>query len=159
MNSRIAHPDMPQTILLVNGPNLNLLGEREPELYGSQTLAEIVSNLQHNAATRGFKINALQTNSESEIVNSIQDCRHSTAFILMNAGAYTHTSIAIRDALLAVSIPFIEIHLSNVFSRDHFRHRSYLSDIAIGLISGFGPYSYTLALEAAMQHLESREES
>ncbi|MCY4143463.1 MAG: type II 3-dehydroquinate dehydratase [Gammaproteobacteria bacterium] len=159
MNSPISPSDSTRSIHLVNGPNLNLLGEREAHIYGSTSLDEIVAELQREADARGFHLTAFQSNSEGEIVNSIQQAQHRSAFLLINAGAYTHTSIAIRDALLAVSLPFIEVHLSNVYARENFRHKSILADVAIGQISGFGPYSYTLALYAAVRHLESSEES
>lgn len=157
MNSPNSQIDSSRSIHLINGPNLNLLGERETSIYGSTPLADIVSELESEAHAKGFNLSAVQSNSEGEIVNSIQQARHSASFLLINAGAYTHTSIAIRDALLAAALPFVEIHLSNVHSREDFRHRSYLADIAIGQISGFGPYSYTLALYAAIKHLQSHE--
>lgn len=130
-----------------------MLGFRERDLYGSRTLDEIVAAMTENAKSRGYNLSSIQSNSEGQIVDAIQKSRNSASFILINAGAYTHSSIAIRDALLAVSTPFIELHMSNVYSRESFRHRSLLSDIAEGVIVGFGDYSYTLALDAAIQFL------
>ncbi len=141
-------------ILLLNGPNLNLLGQREPELYGSVTLDKIESGLRVQAASLGHALEALQSNAESELVERIHAASHDgTGFIIFNPGAFTHTSIALRDALLGVEIPFIEIHLSNIFARESFRQHSYLSDIAKGVISGFGARGYELALTAAADWL------
>ncbi|HEU0196209.1 MAG TPA: type II 3-dehydroquinate dehydratase [Nevskiaceae bacterium] len=137
-------------LLLLNGPNLNLLGTREPATYGHQRLADIAQNLTRQAQTLGHSLAAFQNNSEGALVDRIHQTREDgTACILFNPGAYTHTSIALRDALLGVGTPFIEIHLSNVFAREAFRHHSYLSDIAAGVIVGFGADGYTLALQAA----------
>ena len=142
-------------ILVLNGPNLNLLGTREPEIYGSATLEEIMKDLGAHATQHGCAIETMQSNSESGLVDRIHQARtDQVAFILFNPGAFTHTSIALRDALLGVSIPFIEIHLSNVFAREEFRQVSYLSDIAVGVISGLGAQGYALALQAAMAWLE-----
>ena len=127
-------------ILLLNGPNLNLLGTREPALYGAATLAEIEADLRRQAAALGHELRTAQSNAEHELVEKVQStARDGVAFVLINPGAYTHTSIALRDAFLAVQVPFIEIHLSNVFAREEFRHRSYLSGIAAGCIVGLGP--------------------
>jgi|TARA_B100000767_G_C19664181_1_gene492352 3-dehydroquinate dehydratase-2 len=142
-------------ILLINGPNLNLLGTREPDVYGEMNLDKIESRLTELAEQHTHSLDCFQSNAEHEIVNKIQACQNSdTQFILINPGAFTHTSIAIRDALLAINVPFFEIHLSNVFSREDFRHKSYFSDIAAGCLIGLGPYGYELALNAAMKKIE-----
>ena len=143
------------SILVLHGPNLNLLGEREPEVYGSRNLADINQALQQQAQDAGHHLMAMQSNAEYELVERIQDARHEGVnFILINPAAFTHTSIAIRDALLAVEIPFIEVHLSNVHAREEFRQSSYFSDIAVGVICGLGAQGYDLALRAAITHLE-----
>lgn len=143
------------SILVLHGPNLNLLGEREPEVYGSQNLADINQALQQQAQDAGHHLMAMQSNAEYELVERIQDARHEGInFILINPAAFTHTSIAIRDALLAVEIPFIEVHLSNVHAREEFRQSSYFSDIAVGVICGLGAQGYELALRAAINYLE-----
>jgi 3-dehydroquinate dehydratase II len=143
-------------ILLLNGPNLNLLGSREPELYGATTLPDIEAKLQGLAAAQGHELVAAQSNAEHELVARVQSTRHDgIAFVIINPGAFTHTSIALRDSFLAVSVPFIEVHLSNVFAREEFRHRSYLSDLAAGCIVGLGPLGYELALTAACARLAS----
>jgi len=142
-------------MLLLNGPNLNLLGTREPEIYGSDTLDDIAKNLSQLAGTHKHQISHFQSNSEGELVNRIhQAARDGVQFILFNPAAYTHTSIAIRDALLGTNIPFIEIHLSNVHQREDFRQHSFFSDIAVGTIVGLGAQGYELALLAAFKHLE-----
>lgn len=141
-------------LLLLNGPNLSLLGTREPRVYGSTTLAEVESRLLDRARAAGHELLTFQSESEAELITRIHRTRtEAVAFILFNPAAYTHTSIALRDALLAVQIPFIELHLSNVAAREPFRQRSYFSDIALGTISGFGITSYELALDAAVAHL------
>lgn len=146
------------TITVLNGPNLNLLGLREPSHYGNQTLSDIKSNLERRAASYGVQLNFHQNNAEHEIVEHIhQAFRAKTDFIIINPAAFTHTSIAIRDALLATRIPFIEVHLSNVHAREAFRKHSYLSDIAVGVICGLGAKGYELALEAAHQKIISQE--
>jgi 3-dehydroquinate dehydratase-2 len=138
-------------ILLLNGPNLNLLGTREPEVYGRTTLAEIERALVEQASSAGHELVTLQSNAEHVLIERVHSARlDGTRFILINPGAFTHTSIALRDALAGVAIPFIEVHLSNVHAREDFRHRSYLSDIAVGVISGLGVDSYRLGLDAAM---------
>jgi len=143
-------------LLLLHGPNLNLLGTREPEVYGHTTLAQIDEQLRQRAAAAGHSLDTLQSNAEHVLVDRIQAARtDGTAFILINPGAFTHTSVALRDALLAVSIPFIELHLSNPHARESFRKHSYLSDVAVGVICGFGAGSYHLALEAALSKLNS----
>lgn len=141
-------------LLLLNGPNLNLLGSREPGLYGSATLAQIESQLAAEAVTLGHQLTSFQSNHEGVLVDRIQQARsEGIAGIVINAGAFTHTSIAIRDALLAVAVPYVEVHLSNVYARESFRHHSYLSDKAIGVIVGFGPKGYRLSLLALHEHL------
>jgi 3-dehydroquinate dehydratase-2 len=141
-------------ILLLNGPNLNLLGTREPEIYGASTLQNIESKLQALSAARGHELVAAQHNAEHELIARVHAAKpEGIAFIVVNPGAFTHTSIALRDAFLAVGVPFIEVHLSNVFAREEFRRRSYLSDIAVGCIVGLGPIGYELALEAACARL------
>jgi 3-dehydroquinate dehydratase-2 len=136
-------------LLLLNGPNLNLLGRREPHLYGSTTLADIENDVRAAAQAAGHQLETFQTNSEAELVDRIQQAAGVVDFILLNPGALTHTSVAMRDALLAVGIPFIEIHLSNVHAREEFRRHSYISDIAVGVITGLGALGYQLALQAA----------
>ncbi|WP_133126715.1 type II 3-dehydroquinate dehydratase [Legionella nagasakiensis] len=136
-------------ILVLHGPNLNLLGLREPSVYGHTSLNQLNEQLQHQADKHGFVLMAKQSNSESELIYAIHQAQEEQAsYIIINPAAYTHTSIAIRDALLAVKIPFIEVHISNIHARESFRHHSYFSDIAQGVISGFGPYGYSLALQA-----------
>ena len=143
-------------ILVLHGPNLNLLGVREPQIYGRETLADINQQLAERAQAAGYELAWCQSNAEHELIARIHQGRDDqTAMILINAGAFTHTSIALRDALASVAIPFIEVHLSNVFAREPFRHHSYLSDIAVGVICGFGGNSYRLALEAAIQRLQA----
>jgi len=143
------------TILVLHGPNLNLLGSREPEVYGTTTLDDINRQLTDLSISAGHHLQALQSNAEYELINRIHEAASDQVnFIIINPGAFTHTSIALRDALLGVNIPFVEVHLSNVFSRESFRHSSYLSDIAIGVISGFGVQSYHLALEVAFSRLK-----
>ena len=144
-------------ILLLNGPNLNLLGTREPAHYGANSLAEIEAELVALARSRGAELVCFQSNSEGALVDRIQAARgEGVQFILINAGAYTHTSVALRDALAAVEIPFIEVHLSNVYKREDFRHRSLLADLARGLIVGLGPQGYRLALEYALEAVTRR---
>ena len=141
-------------LLLLHGPNLNLLGSREPEVYGRTTLAEIDGALAARAAAAGHALDSLQSNAEAELVERVQAAgRDGTAFILLNPAAFTHTSVALRDALAAVAIPFIEIHLSNPHAREPFRHTSYFSDLAVGVVAGFGADSYRYALDAAMQRV------
>jgi len=140
-------------VLLLNGPNLNLLGLREPGLYGAQTLAQIEAALAEQAVGLGVELECFQSIHEGALVDRIQAARGQVDGILINAGAYTHTSIALRDALLAVAIPFVELHLSNTHAREPFRHHSHLADKAIGVICGFGPTSYRLALEGLVMRL------
>lgn len=142
--------------LLINGPNLNLLGTREPEIYGAQSLAELEQSLHQEAQQLGHQLQSFQSNSEGALVDRIQQAASDgTEFILINPAAYTHTSVALRDALLGVGLPFIELHLSNPHAREAFRHHSYLSDIAHGVIAGFGAHSYSLALQAAHRLLSA----
>ncbi len=136
------------TILALNGPNLNLLGTREPEIYGSTTLDEIAQAMQNAASAKGWHIDFRQSNHEGELVDWIQQARDSADAIILNAGAYSHTSVAILDALHAAEKPVIEVHLSNLFKRETFRHHSYISPVAVGLICGFGAKGYLLALDA-----------
>lgn len=140
-------------ILLLNGPNLNLLGTREPETYGHLTLDDIVQSLSADAQALNVKLSHFQSNAEFELINKIHAARGNIDYILINPAAFTHTSVALRDALLGVNIPFIEIHLSNVYSREPFRHHSYLSDIATGVICGLGAEGYRFALQAAVNRL------
>ena len=140
-------------ILVLHGPNLNLLGQREPEIYGSQTLAEIDARLVATAAARGVALDSFQSNGEGELVTRIQEARGRYDYILINPAAYTHTSVALRDALVFAEVPCIELHLSNVHKREAFRHISLLADVAVGRIMGFGPKSYDLALSAALDAL------
>lgn len=140
-------------LLVLHGPNLNLLGTREPGLYGSSTLAEIDGALQQQAASLGVALASFQSNHEGALVDRIHQARGHCDGILINAGAYTHTSVAIRDALLAVEIPFVELHLSNTHAREPFRNHSTLADKAIGVICGFGPTSYRLALDGLVDRL------
>ena len=140
--------------LVLHGPNLNLLGTREPSVYGATTLAQINHRLQQQAQASGHQLDFLQSNAESVLIDRIHAARDEHIdFILFNPAAFTHTSVALRDALLAVSIPFIEVHLSNVHKREPFRHHSYFSDIAVGVICGLGAAGYRLALEAALEQL------
>lgn len=137
-------------ILLINGPNLNLLGRREPDKYGHKSLNEIVDKLSEQADKAGATLAHFQSNAEHALIDRIHQAMDNTDAIIINPGAFTHTSIALRDALLGVNIPFIEVHLSNVHARESFRHHSYLSDVASGVILGFGPIGYSLALDAAL---------
>ena len=141
-------------ILVINGPNLNLLGTREPEHYGSVTLDDIDKKLKLQATEQGFSLECIQSNSEVALIEKIHQTKdNGVRFILINPAAFTHTSVALRDALSGVGIPFIEIHLSNVHAREVFREHSYFSDIAVGVISGLGATGYELALQAALQQL------
>jgi 3-dehydroquinate dehydratase II len=145
--------DKMKKILVLNGPNLNRLGTREPSIYGKTTLHELHAMLKKQAQLMQAELTCLQTNSEAEFIDAIhQATDDSLDYLIVNAAAYTHTSIAIRDALIASNIPFIEVHLSNIYARETFRHHSYLSDIAQGVICGFGVKSYTLALQTILDH-------
>jgi 3-dehydroquinate dehydratase-2 len=142
-------------LLVINGPNLNLLGAREPEHYGTDTLDDIDRRLQQTAAAHGFSLLSMQSNSEAELIERIHKAgKDGVRFILINPAAFTHTSVALRDALSGVRIPFIEIHLSNIHAREAFREHSYFSDIAVGVISGLGASGYELALQYAIQQLD-----
>ena len=141
-------------LLLINGPNLNLVGKREPAIYGSQTLEDMQEQLLILAIELDVKLKFFQSNSEGEMIDCIQNSSGSIDGILINAGAYTHTSIALRDALLGVAIPFVEVHLSNIYSREEFRQKSFLSDKALGLVCGFGANSYQLALQGIVSYLK-----
>lgn len=141
-------------ILVLHGPNLNLLGTREPAVYGRATLAEIDADLARSAEAAGHALSSLQSNAEHVLIERVQAAAaDGTAFILINPAAFTHTSIALRDALAAAAVPFVEVHLSNVHAREPFRRHSYLSDLAVGVIAGFGADSYRLALDAALRRL------
>lgn len=147
------------TILVLHGPNLNLLGTREPEVYGSETLDDINARLGSTCMDAGHHLLHLQSNAEYELIERIHDARREGInFIIFNPAAFTHTSVALRDALLAVSIPFIEVHLSNVYKREAFRHHSYFSDIALGTVTGFGSHSYDMALQAALLRTDSKNQ-
>ena len=144
-------------IAVLNGPNLNLLGVREPELYGSDSLEDIESAVRDRARSEGVEILWHQTNHEGEFVDLVQGLRGNVAGALVNAAGFTHTSLAIRDAFLAVSVPFVEVHLSNIFAREPERRHSLLADIAVGIVSGFGSLGYLLAFDAMVAHVKSRE--
>ena len=144
------------SILILHGPNLNLLGLREPEIYGSTTLLQINETLRSNAERLQAKVICLQSNHEGVLVDAIHDAREKHQGIVINAGAYTHTSVAIRDALVGVQIPTVEVHLSNIYTREEFRHHSYIAPVAIGQISGFGADSYCLGLQALVNYLNRR---
>lgn len=150
---------MAPTILVLNGPNLNLLGAREPDVYGHETMAEIEAACAKRASALGLTVEFRQSNSEGELVDWVQGARNGYAGLIVNAGAYTHTSVALLDALLACDVPVIEVHLSNIFQRDDFRHHSYVSKAARGLICGFGGFGYEMALEAAARMLETTREA
>ncbi len=144
-------------ILVLHGPNLNLLGTREPEVYGRTTLADIDAALQRRAAEAGVALETFQSNHEGALIDRVQAAaREKVAFILINPGGYTHSSVALRDALAAVAIPFIEVHLSNIHAREPFRHKSYFSDLAVGVICGLGSKGYLLALDYALEQLSNR---
>lgn len=147
---------MSKTVLVLNGPNLNLLGVREPDVYGRETLDDVRTRAEKRAMSLGFDIDFRQSNHEGELVTWIQQARGKAAGIILNAGALTHTSIAIQDALAACACPVVEVHLSNIFRRESFRHHSYVAPLAVGVICGFGPLSYELALEALAGHLATR---
>ena len=153
MNGKPTDPKPDKRILVLHGPNLNMLGIREPAHYGRDTLADINARLQLRANAANVAFTSFQSNSEAELINHIHDAYNNIDFILINPAAFTHTSVALRDALAAVGIPFVEIHLSNVFAREAFRHHSYFSDLAVGVISGLGAQGYELALEYALAQL------
>jgi 3-dehydroquinate dehydratase-2 len=143
-------------LLLVNGPNLNKLGERQPEIYGRETLIDIEAKCREKAEKLGFSLDTFQSNHEGELVSKVQEAGKTYAGVLLNAGAYTHTSVALLDALLTLTIPVIEVHLSNPSRREEFRHHSYISKAATGVIAGFGANSYLLALDAMSKLLEKK---
>ncbi|MCP4324696.1 MAG: type II 3-dehydroquinate dehydratase [Psychromonas sp.] len=144
-------------VLVLNGPNINLLGQREPEVYGKQTLKDIVDNLSLEALDLGIELSHLQSNREYELIEKIHASINKIDFIIINPAAFTHTSVAIRDALLGVNIPFIEVHISNVHARESFRHHSYLSDVAQGVICGLGTKGYSFALQSAYSFLLAKK--
>lgn len=144
---------MSKTILLINGPNLNLLGTREPQIYGSTTLADVHSAAQKQTSDLGIKLHTFQSNHEGAIIDRIHEARGNCDFIIINPGGLTHTSVALRDGLLGVEIPFIELHVSNVHAREAWRHHSYLSDKAVGVICGLGVFGYTAAIDFVAQKL------
>ncbi|AWB65732.1 type II 3-dehydroquinate dehydratase [Saccharobesus litoralis] len=144
-------------ILLVNGPNLNMLGKREPAVYGHHTLADIEQNLAKQAASLGLSLESVQSNSEAELIERIHAAFQQVDFIIINPAAFTHQSVALRDAILAVDIPFIEVHISNVHKREAFRHHSYFSDVAQGVICGLGIAGYSYALQSAHEFLSKAE--
>lgn len=149
---------MAPTILVLNGPNLNILGAREPDVYGHETMAEIEAACTERASALGLTVEFRQSNSEGELVDWVQGARNGYAGLIVNAGAYTHTSVALLDALLACDVPVIEVHLSNILQREDFRHHSYVSKAARGLICGFGGFGYEMALEAAARILGTTRE-
>lgn len=146
---------MSSKILILNGPNLNMLGTREPDIYGTETLANIEAKSTACAETLGLSVTFRQSNTEGELVDWVQQARRETDLIIVNAGAYTHTSVALLDALKACAIPVIEVHLSNIHQREEFRHHSFVSKVAVGMICGFGGYGYEMALEAAARILNN----
>jgi 3-dehydroquinate dehydratase-2 len=146
-------------ILVIHGPNLNLLGQREPDLYGCKSLQDINQILFERARELEIKLETFQTNSESKIVDKIQEVKDSVDGILINPGGFTHTSVSIRDALLATGIPFVEVHLSNIYGRETFRRHSFLSDIAMGVVCGFGADSYLIGLDGLVRRLSSQKKA
>ena len=147
-------------LLLLNGPNLNLLGTREPEVYGHTSLNQIMDELRTESASLGYQLEDYQSNHEGVLIDQIQRAaRENFSGIIINPGGYTHTSIALRDAISGVALPTIEIHLSNIYAREVFRHHSYIAPVVIGQIAGFGAFGYTLALRALVEHLQNRTES
>jgi 3-dehydroquinate dehydratase-2 len=145
---------MPRKVLVLNGPNLNLLGTREPDVYGSESLDEIVESVRQRAGRSGVEIVAVQSNVEGELVDALHDARVWSSGVVFNPGAYTHTSIALRDAISAIGVPVVECHLSNVHAREEFRHRSMISAVCVGVVVGFGAASYALALDGLLAHLD-----
>jgi 3-dehydroquinate dehydratase-2 len=144
---------MAHKILVMNGPNLNLLGTREKSVYGTETLADILADLQVYAQERNVEIRSFQSNSEGTLIDAIHEARTWANGIVFNAGAYTHTSIALRDAIAGVGLPVVEVHLSNVHAREEFRHKSVLAPVCLGIIAGFGRWSYFLGMDALLRHL------
>lgn len=150
---KTSKPSLVKKILVLHGPNLNLLGTREPDIYGRDTLDEINARLKKIAEASGAKVAFFQSNEEAALINRIQQAgKDKTGFIIINPAAFTHTSVALRDALAAVNLPFMEVHLSNIFAREPFRRESYFSDLALGVISGLGAKGYELALQYALQY-------
>lgn len=147
---------MPDTVFVLNGPNLNLLGLREPAIYGSTTLADVETMVGAAATRLGLAVDFRQTNHEGVLVDWIHEARTSAVGIVINPGAYTHTSIALHDAIKAVGLPLIEVHISNIFARESFRHHSYVSPVAAGVLCGFGPHGYVLGLEALARIVATR---
>lgn len=145
------------SFLVLNGPNLNLLGLRQPEVYGRTTLADVETMCQTHAEQIGVSVEFLQSNHEGALVDAIHSARGRLDGIILNAGAYTHTSLALMDAISSAEVPTIELHLSNVHAREDFRHKSYIAKVALGVICGFGPRGYTLAMDALLSHVESRK--
>ncbi|MCZ4351350.1 type II 3-dehydroquinate dehydratase [Roseovarius aestuarii] len=145
---------MPSSILILNGPNLNLLGTRQPEVYGRTTLADIEVMCKTHAKQRGVRVEFTQSNHEGGLIDAIHAARATHSGIILNAGAYTHSSIALMDAISSVELPTIELHLSNIHAREDFRHQSYIARVAVGVICGFGAAGYTLAIDALLGHLE-----
>ncbi len=143
-----------KSLLILNGPNLNLLGTRQPEVYGATTLPQIEAMCKTTASDLGFSLSFAQSNHEGRLVDDIHDARQKHAGIILNAGAYTHTSVALRDAISSVELPVIELHLSNIHARESFRHASHIAPVAVGQICGFGPHGYILALHAMANHLK-----
>ena len=148
---------MAQRILILNGPNLNLVGERETSVYGSESLASITRDLTEYAKNKEFEIETTQSNSEGALIDAIQEARTWAVGIILNAGAYTHTSVGLRDAVAAIDIPVVEVHLSNIYAREEFRQKSLLSPVCLGVISGFGRWSYFLGLDALIHHLSANQ--
>ena len=146
---------MAQKILTLNGPNLNLVGERETSVYGSESMASITKSITQYAKNKGIELEVTQSNSEGALIDSIQQARAWSDGIIINAGAYSHTSIGLRDAIAAADLPVIEVHLSNVYAREEFRHKSLIAPVCLGVISGFGRWSYFLALDALIHHFST----
>jgi 3-dehydroquinate dehydratase-2 len=148
---------MSKTVFVLNGPNLNMLGVREPDVYGRETLADVEVRARKRAQALDLKLDFRQSNHEGELVSWIQEARGKAAGIILNAGAFTHTSIAVQDAIAASECPVVEVHLSNTYRRESFRHHSYVAPVAVGVICGFGPLGYELALEAMAGHLKAKK--
>ncbi|GAB7362472.1 hypothetical protein MBLNU230_g2794t1 [Neophaeotheca triangularis] len=146
---------MPPKILLINGPNLNLLGTREPGVYGSNTLQSIEATCRAHATALNLELEVYQSNHEGALIDCIQASREGIAFVVINAGGLTHTSVALRDALVGVGVPFVEVHISNVYAREDFRHHSFLSEKAVGVVCGLGVVGYKAAIEVAAEHVRS----
>ena len=158
MTARESSPGRTTAILVLHGPNLNLLGQREPHIYGTQTLADIDAVLQAYAGERGVELKIVQSNHEGALVDEIQTALDWADGILINAGAYTHTSYALRDAIAGVGLPAVEVHMSNIYAREEFRHHSVLAAVCVGQITGFGPDSYLLGLQALVRLLDRKDE-